>query len=166
MSVNQMIINGVLGGLVSITASSAYVKLSAAAFIGMVAGWLVVFLVGYFNKLKIDDPVGAISVHLGCGIWGTLAVVLSNQNKLPCDQINAPLCNTNGLALIERSQQLGIQVFGLFVVLLFTLAFSWVTWSRLKTLIGIRVSDEDELKGLDLQLHDVETYHGFRKEEV
>ncbi|NEO44426.1 MAG: ammonium transporter [Moorea sp. SIO4A3] len=159
----SMIINGVLGGLVSITASSAYVKLSAAAFIGMVAGWLVVFLVGYFNKLKIDDPVGAISVHLGCGIWGTLAVVLSNKDNLPCKQINAPLCNNNGLALIERSQQFGIQVLGLFVVLLFTLAFSWFTWSRLKALIGIRVSDDDELKGLDRQLHGVDAYHGFEK---
>ncbi|NEO17571.1 hypothetical protein [Moorena sp. SIO3F7] len=159
----SMIINGVLGGLVSITASSAYVELLAAAFIGMVAGRLVVFLVYLFNLWKIDDPVGAISVHLGCGIWGTLAVVLSNQDNLPCNPKNAPLCNTNGLAVIERFQQLGIQVFGLFVVLLFTFLFSWITWSILKARIGIRVSDEDELKGLDRQLHGVDAYHGFEK---
>ncbi|NEO67654.1 MAG: ammonium transporter, partial [Moorea sp. SIO4G2] len=163
----SMIINGVLGGLVSITASSAYVQLWAALFIGMVAGRLVVFLVYLFNLWKIDDPVGAISVHLGCGIWGTLAVVLSNQNKLLCDQIiNAPLCNSESLGVIKIFQQLGIQVLGLFVVLLFTLAFSWVTWSILKARIGIRVSDEDELKGLDRQLHGVDAYQGFEKRKV
>ncbi|NEP47995.1 MAG: ammonium transporter [Moorea sp. SIO3C2] len=162
----SMIINGVLGGLVSITASSAYVELWAAAVIGMVAGSLVVFFVYLFKLWKIDDPVGAISVHLGCGIWGTLAVVLSNQKKLLCDQINVGLCNSEALPVIQRFQQLGIQVLGLFFVLLFTFAFSWVTWSILKDRIGIRVSDEDELNGLDLQLHGVDAYHGFEKEEV
>lgn len=161
----SMIINGVLGGLVSITASSAYVELWAAAFIGMVAGRLVVFLVYLLNLWKIDDPVGAISVHLGCGIWGTLAVVLSNQNNLPCNQINAPLCNSDALALIERSQQLGIQVLGLVAVLGFTFAFSWVTWSKLNNTIKIRVEEKDELQGLDRQLHGVDAYHGFKKEK-
>ncbi|NEO23159.1 MAG: ammonium transporter, partial [Moorea sp. SIO4A5] len=161
----SMIINGVLGGLVSITASSAYVELWAAPFIGMVAGRLVVFLVYLLNLWKIDDPVGAISVHLGCGIWGTLAVVLSNQNNLPCDPKNTLLCNSDGLALIGRAQQFGIQLIGLVAVLGFTFAFSWLTWSTLKALIGIRVSDEDELKGLDRQLHGVDAYHGFEKKE-
>ncbi|NEO09433.1 ammonium transporter [Moorena sp. SIO3I8] len=164
----SMIINGVLGGLVSITASSAYVELSAAAFIGMVAGWLVVFLVGYFNKLKIDDPVGAISVHLGCGIWGTLAVGLfSNKDRLCTDndikiKTFIGICGTNfnGIPF-----QLVAQLIGIVAVLGFTFAFSWVTWSTLKARIGIRVSDEDELKGLDRQLHGVDAYHGFEKKE-
>ncbi|NER31276.1 MAG: ammonium transporter [Symploca sp. SIO1C4] len=163
----SMIINGVLGGLVSITASSAYIELWAAAIIGIVAGLLVVFLVDRFNKWKIDDPVGAISVHLGCGIWGTLAVTLINQNRLTCDEQElSPLCNLDNLALIERLQQLGIQLFGISVILVFTLAFSLITWLIIKTLMGgISVPKNHEIEGLDLQIHGItDAYHGFKKE--
>ncbi|NEQ84949.1 MAG: ammonium transporter, partial [Moorea sp. SIO2I5] len=159
----SMIINGVLGGLVSITASSAYVELWAALVIGMVAGRLVVLLVYLFNLWKIDDPVGAISVHLGCGIWGTLAVVLSNKDRLCTDNDIETFIGICGTKFDGIPFQLVAQLIGIVAVLGFTFAFSWVTWSRLKALIGIRVSDEDELKGLDRQLHGVDAYHGFEK---
>ncbi|NEO36668.1 MAG: ammonium transporter [Moorea sp. SIOASIH] len=165
----SMIINGVLGGLVSITASSAYVELWAALVIGMVAGRLVVLLVYLFNLWKIDDPVGAISVHLGCGIWGTLAVGLfSNKDRLCTDndikiETLIGICGTkfDGIPF-----QLVAQLIGIVAVLGFTFLFSWVTWSILKARIGIRVSDEDELKGLDRQLHGVDAYQGFEKRKV
>ncbi len=89
----SMIINGILAGLVGVTAACAFVNIPSAAVIGIVAGVLVVFAVPFFDKIKIDDPVGATSVHLVCGVWGTLAVgllglvrMLLCEEPLPCIQ--------------------------------------------------------------------------------
>ncbi|NET08534.1 MAG: ammonium transporter [Symploca sp. SIO2B6] len=159
------IINGTLGGLVSITASSAYVELWVAAFIGIVAGMLVVSSVEVFNKLRIDDPVGAISVHLICGTWGTLAFALSNPQNLPCEKDLLPLCNGVGFAVVKRLQQLGIQLVGVLIVLVFTFIFSFITWSILRKYVGIRVLPTHEIRGLDLKLHGLDAYYGFIKKE-
>lgn len=138
----SMIINGVLAGLVGITAGCASVNYISAIIIGLIAGVIVVFSVAAFDAIKIDDPVGATSVHLVCGIWGTLAV-----------GIFAP-----GEANIV-TQLIGIATIGGF-----TVVFSTIVWLALKYTIGIRVSSEEELQGLDIGEHAMEAYSGFVKE--
>ncbi|AFZ43978.1 ammonium transporter [Halothece sp. PCC 7418] len=138
----SMIINGVLAGLVAITASCNGVSYFGAVMIGAVAGILVVFSVTLFDRLKIDDPVGAISVHLVNGIWGTLAVGIFHQE------------------LASPSQFL-TQIFGILVVAIYTVILSLVFWFALKYLIGIRVDLEEEREGLDIGEHGMEAYSGF-----
>ena len=135
-----MIINGVLAGLVGITAGCADVSYLSAVIIGLIAGIIVVFAVAFFDSIKIDDPVGATSVHLVCGIWGTLAVgIFGTANIL--------------------TQLLGIVAIGAFTVI-----FSAIVWSLLKFTIGIRVGAEEERLGLDISEHGMEAYSGFVKE--
>jgi len=135
-----MILNGILAGLVSITAEPLTAGLGASTLIGAVGGAIVVFSVPLLDRLKIDDVVGAIPVHLLAGIWGTIAVVLTNPEATLTVQI------------------LSILIIGGFTV--FTLG---IVWLILKFVVGIRVSEEDELKGLDSTELGMEAYPEFTK---
>ncbi|MEM9482567.1 MAG: ammonium transporter [Cyanobacteria bacterium P01_F01_bin.116] len=146
----SMIINGILAGLVGITAGCAGVGFFGAVIIGLIAGVIVVFSVGFFDSIKIDDPVGAISVHLVCGIWGTLAVGLFDTS--------AGLFYGGGIG------QLISQIIGIVAIGLFTVVFSAVVWTILKSAFGLRVAAEEELKGLDIGEHGMEAYSGFLKD--
>lgn len=157
----SMIINGVLAGLVSINASCAFVDISNAAIIGAIAGILVVFAVGIFDAIHIDDPVGAISVHLVSGIWGTLAVGLFSK----ADKFGAASAPKMGLFFGGGLEQLGHQFVGLTAIGSFTVASSFAAWYLISLITGgIRVSPEEEFKGLDISEHGMEAYHGFGKE--
>jgi ammonium transporter, Amt family len=158
----SMIINGVLAGLVSVTASCAYVNLGSAALIGLVGGVIVVFSVTLLDALKIDDPVGAVSVHLVCGVWGTLALGLFSATPgvyAWYDETSGPLA---GLFMGGGIQQLLIQVLGIAAVGAFTVAFSLVCWLTLRATVGIRVSEAEEIQGLDLGEHAMEAYPEFK----
>lgn len=146
----SMIINGILAGLVGVTAGCDGVSYWGAIAIGAIAGFIVVFAVGFFDQIKIDDPVGATSVHLVCGVWGTLAVGLFNKDL--------------GLFYGGGINQLLVQIIGILTVGGFTVAFSFVTWYALKATLGIRVSREEEARGLDIGEHGMEAYSGFVKE--
>ena len=139
----SMALNGILAGLVGITAGADQMSPAGATFAGLIAGGLVVFSVLFFDKLKIDDPVGAISVHLVCGIWGTLAVGLTGDKA--------------GVA------QLGKQAVGVVAVGVFTVAFAALVFSGLKMAMGLRVSEEEEVEGLDLGEHDMAAYPDFQQ---
>ena len=146
----SMIINGILAGLVGITAGCAGAGFFGAVVIGLISGVLVVFSVGFFDSIKIDDPVGAISVHLVCGMWGTLAVGLFDTSA--------------GLFYGGGISQLISQVIGIVAIGLFTVVFSAVVWTILKSAFGLRVAAEEELKGLDIGEHGMEAYSGFLKD--
>ncbi|MEZ5669999.1 MAG: ammonium transporter [Alphaproteobacteria bacterium] len=133
-----MVLNGALGGLVSITAEPLTPTLGMALIIGGIGGVLVVFAVPLIDRLKIDDVVGAISVHLICGIWGTIAVVLTNDGA-----------------------SLGAQLLGIVAIGAFTFIVSLVLWTILKVTVGIRVSEEDEVLGLDKAEMGMEAYPEF-----
>jgi Amt family ammonium transporter len=145
-----MIINGILAGLVGVTAGCAGVNYLGAIIIGLIAGVIVVFSVGFFDSIKIDDPVGAISVHLVCGVWGTLAVGLFNVET--------------GLFFGGGFAQLGSQILGILSIGLFTVVLTSIFWLVLKSTLGIRVSPEEEMKGLDIGEHGMEAYSGFLKD--
>jgi len=133
----SMALNGVLAGLVGITAGADTVGITSAVIIGAVAGALVVGSVMFFDRVKIDDPVGAISVHLTCGVWGTLAVGIFSTNP-------------------EHSFL--VQLFGVVCYGAFTFAAAFGLFALLKKTIGIRVSEEEELEGLDLGEHGMHAY--------
>ncbi len=134
-----MALNGALAGLVSITAGPATPSLGAAALIGGVGGVLVVLAVPFFDKLKIDDVVGALSVHLVCGIWGTLAVPFTNSETSFVTQF------------------VGVAATGAFV-----LVTSSVVWLALKYSVGIRVGAEEEMRGCDMTEIGMEAYPDFQ----
>ncbi|MBE9180957.1 ammonium transporter [Oculatella sp. LEGE 06141] len=146
----SMIINGILAGLVGITAGCAGVSYLGAVIIGLIAGVIVVFSVLFFDSIRIDDPVGATSVHLVCGIWGTLAVGLFNQES--------------GLFYGGGVTQLIAQILGILTVGLFTVVLSTIFWYGLKAAFGLRVTEEEELIGLDIGEHGMEAYSGFLKD--
>ena len=157
----SMIINGILAGLVSVTASCAFIDLPSAAIIGAIGGVIVVFAVGIFDAIHIDDPVGATSVHLVCGAWGTLAVGLFSK----AGKFSAVPAPKMGLFFGGGTDQLWCQFVGFISVAGFTVVFSFIAWSLISLLTGgIRVSQEDELKGLDISEHGMEAYPGFGKE--
>jgi len=162
----SMIINGILAGLVAVTAACAFVSLPWAALIGAIGGILVVFSVTFFDKLEIDDPVGAISVHLVNGIWGTLAVGLFAAGPDVYSWYTADLGPARGLFLGGGLGQVGSQLLGILSVGGFTVLFSTVVWLILKSAGGIRVSPEEEFDGLDVGEHGMEAYSGFLKEDV
>ncbi len=135
-----MILNGALAGLVSITAEPLAPTLFGALWIGAVGGVICVLAVPMLDKLKIDDVVGAIPVHLFAGIWGTIAVVFYNGDA-----------------------SLGAQITGILAYGVFTFVGSFIVWSILKGLMGIRVSAEDEIKGLDVSELGMEAYPEFAK---
>jgi len=134
----SMILNGMLAGLVGITAGADAVSVMSACIIGLVAGIIVVFSVIMLDNMKIDDPVGAISVHLTCGIWGTLAVGLFSADHSFMVQLT------------------GVVAYG---VACFVSAL--ILFAVIKAIMGIRVSEEEELRGLDIGEHGMEAYAGF-----
>lgn len=146
----SMIINGILAGLVAVTAGCAGVSYLGAVVIGLIAGVLVVFSVYFFDSIRIDDPVGAISVHLVNGVWGTLAVGLFSTES--------------GLFYGQGITQLIAQIMGILTVGLFTVVLSTIFWYALKAVFGLRVTEEEELIGLDIGEHGMEAYSGFLKE--
>ncbi|HUF57505.1 MAG TPA: ammonium transporter [Thermohalobaculum sp.] len=135
-----MVLNGALAGLVSITAEPLTPSLGAAVLIGGVGGVLVVLAVPMFDRVRVDDVVGAISVHLVAGIWGTLAVVLTNPDATIFGQVASIL-----------------------IVGAFVFAVSAVVWLVLRATIGIRVSEEEEMAGLDTSELGLEAYPEFGK---
>lgn len=135
-----MVLNGALAGLVSITAEPLTPTLGSATLIGMVGGVIVVFAVPFLDKLKIDDVVGAIPVHLFAGIWGTIAVVFTNGDA-----------------------SLGTQLYSILVVGIFVFVVSGVIWFILKAVTGIRVGEEEEINGLDMAELGMEAYPEFSK---
>ncbi|MDX1977493.1 MAG: ammonium transporter [Pseudanabaenaceae cyanobacterium bins.68] len=154
----SMIVNGILAGLVGVTAACAFVSLPVSAVIGVVAGILVVFAVAFFDNIKIDDPVGATSVHLACGVWGTLAVGLFSEG----DKFGAAPAPKLGLLFGGGFEQLIPQVVGVLAVGGFSVAFSFIAWYIVQAMFGgIRVSHEDEEIGLDISEHGMESYTGF-----
>jgi ammonium transporter, Amt family len=150
----SMIINGCLAGLVAITAPCAVVTPLAANIIGLIAGVLVVFAVYFFDKLRIDDPVGALSVHLVNGMWGTIAVGL----------FAAPGYADGVLGLLYGGgvKQLGIQLAGIAAVGATVSLASFILWSAIKAVYGLRVSREEEIGGLDIGEMGIEGYSGFQ----
>jgi Amt family ammonium transporter len=156
----SMTINGILAGLVSVTAGCYVFGYGGAFWAGLIGGVLVVFAVGFFDSIKIDDPVGATSVHLVCGVWGTLAVGLfANPNNFTQGGEGI-----TGLFFGGGLTQLGIQFVGVMSVGLFTVVMSTIFWLVLKSTMGLRVSPEEEMKGLDIGEHGMEAYSGFLKD--
>lgn len=161
----SMIINGILAGLVAITASCAFVSIGSAFIIGLVAGILVVFAVTFFDKIRIDDPVGATSVHLVCGVWGTLAVGLFSAGPGVYPWYTEDLGPARGLLLGGGIGQLITQLLGALAVGGITVLITTIFWLVLKAIGGIRVSAEEEFAGLDISEHGMEAYSGFVKEQ-
>jgi len=152
----SMILNGCLAGLVAITASCAYVSVPSSLVIGLIAGVLVVFAVIFFDKIKVDDPVGALSVHLVNGIFGTIAVGLFAQDSIMTGTTGNGLFFGGGLKLLKA------QLAGVFAVGIFTFALAYITWAVIKYAIGLRVSREEEIGGLDVGEHGMEAYPDFQ----
>ncbi|MFQ5771468.1 MAG: ammonium transporter [bacterium] len=153
----SMALNGAIAGLVGITASCAFVSGGSAIWIGLIAGVLVVLSVVFFDKvLRIDDPVGAISAHAVCGAWGTLALGLFAQDKF------APGTTGDGLFLGGGWKLLGAQSLGVISVFAWSMATGFILFYIIKHLVGLRVSREEELGGLDIDEHGMEAYSGFQ----
>jgi Amt family ammonium transporter len=151
-----MTINGCLAGLVAITAPCAYVSVNSSLIIGGAAGVIVVFAVLFFDKLKVDDPVGALAVHLANGVFGTLCVGLFAQDKI------TGVATGNGLFYGGGFKLLGIQAIGSLSVILFTVVLSVIFWSIIKATLGLRVRRDEEIHGLDMGEHGMEAYAGFQ----
>ena len=135
-----MVLNGALAGLVSITAEPLTPTLGVATLIGAVGGLIVVFTVPMLDKFQIDDVVGAIPVHLIAGIWGTLAVPLTNSDA-----------------------NFGTQIISIVIVGAFTFVVSGIVWYIIKSTLGIRVSESDEVAGLDKSELGMESYPEFSR---
>ena len=131
----SMALNGLLAGLVGITANADVISVNGALAIGFIAGVIVVFSIIYLDKAKIDDPVGAISVHGVCGIWGTVAT-----------------------ALFAEGFDFATQLKGALLVSVFAFVFAYIVFSILKAVMGVRVSEEEEDRGLDISEHGQEAY--------
>lgn len=147
-------LNGALAGLVAITAPCAVVTPGSAIYIGGIAGVLCIYGVRWLDRLQIDDPVGAVPVHGMNGIWGTLAVGLFGQAAL-----GAP---HDGLIYGGGFLQLGIQALGIFTVVIFVFASMWLVFKTIDALVGLRVTKDEELRGLDIGEHGMESYSGFQ----
>lgn len=137
----SMALNGILAGLVGITAGADQMAAMSSVLIGLISGVIVVFSVIFFDKMKLDDPVGALSVHLVCGIWGTLAVGLFGK--------------------LAGGAQLMSQLKGIVAVGVFTFIFALVLFYIIKAVMGLRVSPEEETEGLDIGEHGNEAYPNF-----
>ena len=139
-----MFMNGVLGGLVGITAGADQMSPMDAVLIGLIAGVIIVLGVALIDRLKLDDPVGAVAVHLICGIWGTLAVGIFGE--------------------LAGLDQVLIQLAGIGIIGAFSAISATIIILIVKAITGgsIRVSKEEELKGLDLAEHGMDAYADFR----
>lgn len=140
-----MFLNGILGGLVGITAGADQMSPTDALIIGGVAGAIIVFAVSFIDRIKLDDPVGAIAVHLICGIWGTLAVGLFGE--------------------LAGGSQLVSQIIGILAYAVTCIVSTFIILFTLKKTIGIRVSEREELEGLDSHEHGMGAYSDFRMNE-
>ena len=147
----SMTVNGALAGLVAITAPCAFVAVGASVIIGAIAGIIVVPAVLLFDRLKIDDPVGALSVHLVNGVWGTLSVGLFAT-------ANAPGGGANGLFYGGGMASLVAQLTGIAAVAALTFGLALVAWFLIKQVFGLRVDREEEVMGLDLGEMGMEAY--------
>lgn len=136
-----MVLNGILAGLVSITAGADVMAVWESGVIGFIGGGLVVYAVIFFDKIRIDDPVGAISVHLVCGIWGTLAIGIFGS--------------------LAGGPQLLSQLIGVAAVAVFCLLFAFIVFYALKKTVGIRVPEQEEIEGLDINEHGMHAYPDF-----
>ena len=140
-----MFLNGILGGLVGITAGADQMSPTDAILIGAVAGVIIVFAVSLIDRLKLDDPVGAIAVHLVCGIWGTLAVGIFGN--------------------LASGAQFFSQLIGVASYAVICIVSSFLIIFIMKKTVGIRVSEREELEGLDAHEHGMDAYPDFRLNE-
>ncbi len=147
-------LNGALAGLVAITAPCAVVGPGSAIWIGAAGGILVVYGIEFLDHIGVDDPVGAIPVHGMVGIWGTLAVGVFGQASL-----GSP---SDGLFFGGGFGQLGIQSLGVAACLSFVAVVMWIVFKAIDSVVGLRVSHETELRGLDIDEHGLESYSGFQ----
>ena len=147
-------LSGALAGLVAITAPCAAVSPGSALWIGAIAGVLVVYGIAWIDAIRVDDPVGAVAVHGICGIWGTLAVGLWGTQAFGA--------SSDGLFMGGGFGALGIQTLGLIACLAFTAITMWIVFKAIDSTLGLRVSRETELRGLDLDEHGIESYSGFQ----
>ncbi len=137
-----MFLNGILGGLVGITAGADLMSPNEAIIIGLIAGLLIVGGVALIDRLKLDDPVGAVAVHLICGIWGTLAVGIFGSKA--------------------GGGQFLTQLYGVLIIGAFCIITSLIILGALKAIMGLRVSKEEEIEGLDIHEHGMDAYPDFR----
>ena len=136
-----MVLNGILAGLVGITAGADQMGVMDSVYIGFIGGALVVFGVVFFDKIKIDDPVGAISVHLVGGVWGTLAVGIFGD--------------------LAGMNQIISQLIGISATAVFCFGTAFLIFFVLKKTIGIRVDEKEETEGLDINEHSMRAYPDF-----
>ncbi|MBN08777.1 MAG: ammonium transporter [Flavobacteriaceae bacterium] len=137
-----MFMNGILGGLVGITAGADQMSPMESIIIGLISGVIIVYGISLIDKLKLDDPVGAVAVHLICGIWGTLTVGIFGD--------------------MASLSQILIQLFGILIIGVFCILSSFILLIIVKSICGLRVSNEEELRGLDVSEHTMEAYADFR----
>jgi len=156
-----MTMNGGLAGLVGITGSCAFVSIGSALIIGAIAGILVVVAVLFFDKNRVDDPIGATSVHLVCGIFGTLCVGLFAQKGVGVARISSDSNFIPGLFFGGGFKLLGIQILGIVAVGAFVFVSSLLIWFLIKIVMGIRVSAKEEIHGLDIGEHGNFAYPDF-----
>ena len=148
-----MVLNGALAGLVAITAEPLAPTMLESVLIGGVGGLIVVFTVPLLDRLRIDDVVGAIPVHLFAGIWGTIAVAFNTQTAYELE--------SGEEATRTMAEQIMVQLYGVGLVGLFVFVASFVIWMLLKLTVGIRVSEEEEYLGLDASEIGIEAYPEF-----
>jgi Amt family ammonium transporter len=144
----SMTMNGILAGLVAITAPCAFVSPVGAILIGAVGGVLVVYAITALDAVRVDDPVGAIAVHGINGMWGTIALGL----------FGLPSMGANGLLAGGGAGFLGVQILGTVVISALAFGSNYLLWALLKGTLGIRVTPSEELSGLDVAEHGAEAY--------
>jgi ammonium transporter, Amt family len=160
----SMTLNGALAGLVSITAPCAVVSPSSAIIIGLLGGVIVVVSVEFIDRvLRVDDPVGAISVHGVCGAWGTLAVGLFAQKAYG---VSSGVGDVSGFFYGGGTSLLVTQAIGVAAVFLWVFLASLVVFLAAKTFVGLRASDEEQIEGLDLGEHDLASYPDFQQTTI
>src|SRR3990170_837807 len=147
----SMVLNGILAGLVAVTASCNWVTPGGSVIIGLIAGVLVVYAVIFFDKIKVDDPVGALSVHLVNGVWGTFSLGL----------FAADIGGIKGLFYGGGPAQLFAQIKGIVAVGVYVVVVSVICWSIIKAVMGLRVGADEEREGLDIGEHGMQAYPDF-----
>jgi len=152
--------NGAIAGLVGVTAPAGFVEYWAAPIIGLIAGVVVVYGVLMFDKMKLDDPVGALSAHGLAGIWGTLAVGIFASPRLIVDGAGAGVWYGifGDATLSSTLGQLGVQALAVVLTFVVVLVISYVTFALIKSTIGLRVDDAEEEAGLDISSHGMYGY--------